>query len=81
MLENVVVYPNPASTYITFDVDGTNLIQPQATIVNLNGHAYANKPIEGERTTFDVSMLPTGTYGLVLTTTNAKVFRTLVISR
>ncbi len=81
VLENVVVYPNPASTYITFDVDGTNLIQPQATIVSLNGHAYANKPIEGERTTFDVSMLPTGTYGLVLSTTNAKVFRTLVISR
>jgi len=80
-LEAGVIYPNPATTHFTCNMDASNLIQPSATLIDLGGRAYATKPIEGATTTFDVSMLPTGTYGLVLSTTNAKVFRTVHITR
>ncbi len=58
----ILIYPNPASTYITIEKAG----EGHLSILNLNGQILITRQITESKTQIDVSRLPSGVYILKL---------------
>ncbi|MGN7889874.1 SdrD B-like domain-containing protein [Dyadobacter endophyticus] len=75
----VVVYPNPASSYVAVKISDS--ITPQVVSVkNLLGRTVLSHPVQASKSQkLDLSPLPDGTYVLVLDTAEGKRFSRAIV--
>ncbi len=71
------VWPNPATDHLAISTSGSPLLQIR--IVALDGRVVLQRPIQGERTTVDISALPAGSYVVALTSANGQVMQQRVV--
>jgi N-acetylneuraminic acid mutarotase len=63
---NLSIYPNPSSDQLTIDLEAMpadfNISDMEIRIVNLTGNCMLIEKIEQDKSTFDVSKIPSGNY-------------------
>lgn len=74
------VYPNPATTQVTVEVDPHRL-PLQATLFNAMGQVVKHAPLSIQRSTLEVNDLPDGVYQLRLSGGNRIMMHSLVVVR
>jgi hypothetical protein len=62
-----LVYPNPATNFLTLKIEGSIKTQFIASLYDLNGKLLEHKPIESNETTIDMGSLFPSTYFLKIT--------------
>jgi plastocyanin len=74
LLDNIRIYPNPASSKINFDMNNNE--QLNVKIYNLLGKEVLNSSIDGTNNSISVATLSKGMYIAKITTTDGKNFST-----
>lgn len=75
---SIVLYPNPASTSVTIDLngfDGVSLV----SIIDLNGRCCGEWKVENGKVVVDVTHYVSGAYFVRVTSENASAIRKLVV--
>lgn len=76
---NMIVYPNPASDYITISVDNKLGDDINISIIDVQGRIVANEKLNSEKHTINTSQLLSGTYMLRLSSAESSYLKKIVI--
>lgn len=77
---NFNIFPNPANSYITINLDYLPTRKLNLEIINTNGVSIVNKHINSQSTQIDVNNLPNGVYSCILKGENYNVIKKLIIN-
>lgn len=78
--QNVVMFPNPASSSVNYFISGDMLALDAAlVIVDVRGHVVMRQPIRSANGNVDISSLPQGVYLACFVCSKGKVVKRLVV--
>lgn len=76
---NIKIFPNPANTYLSINIDNTSADEIDIRIVDMQGRIVANEQMNNESHTINTTNLLNGTYMIRLSSNEASYLKKIVI--
>lgn len=78
IMDGIIVYPNPATTFINIKIEGA-LLEPELFIVDITGRVVYNAKLTSDESQIDISGLSKGSYFVKVKTINGEVVKQIIV--